>query len=63
MKHKLAVFFAGFGAGIVVTFIGLALALDVAPAPRHVSRPTIVYSDTNAAAQWQRVNVAYPVER
>jgi hypothetical protein len=54
MKSKLGVFFVGFGAGIVVAFLGIGLAPDRPNPERHVSRPTVIYDDTNVAAMWKQ---------
>ena len=63
MKSKLTVFFAGFGAGLVAAFLMIGLAPDRPAAQRTVSRPTIIYDDSNAAAVWKRVDVTTPAPK
>lgn len=59
MKSKLTVFFAGFGAGLVAAILMIGLTPDRPTAERHVSKPTAIYDDTNAAAQWKDVTVRW----
>jgi len=59
MKSKLAVFFAGFTAGLLVAFLVIGLAPDRPQSQRTVSRPMFIYNgDTNATVRWKQLNAA-----
>ena len=62
MKSKLTIFFAGFGAGLAAAILLIGLAADRPRAERHVSQPTVIYHDTNAAAMWQNARIQWKAE-
>jgi hypothetical protein len=56
MKGTLKVFFAGFGAGLLVTFLLVGFALDIPETPRHATPGFVYLSSTNAALAWKQMN-------